>query len=137
MRPRFSLAGSDHTRRCRGIGLALAAVIAVFAAQYWAVRATNFGGVDEWLYIDLSSRGVLGIPYANRPLVLLGTTVASKIWPDDLRSYWLVHGLYLCLAACLTTLLARRILPDDDHREARLDAVVARERGRFLRDFLG
>jgi hypothetical protein len=83
----------------------------VFAAQYWAVRATNFGGVDEWLYIDLSSRGVLGIPYANRPLVLLGTTVASKIWPHDLRSYWLVHGLYLCLAACLTTLLARRILP--------------------------
>ena len=106
-------AGAEPTGATRlGLALALVTVIVVFFAQYSWVRSTNFGGVDEWLYIDLSSRGVLSIPYANRPLVLLWTTIAATAWPHDLASYWLFHGLYLCLAACLTTLLTRRLVPE-------------------------
>ncbi len=91
--------------------LGLVAVAAVFWIGYAAVRPTNFGGADEWLLIDLSSRGNLDFPYANRPLVLLWTTIAAQAWPNELRSYWLFNGLYLCGAAFLTVLLTRRLLP--------------------------
>jgi hypothetical protein len=91
--------------------LTLAAVAAVFWTQWAWVRPTNFGGADEWLLIDLSSNRVLGFPYANRPLVLLWTTLASQSWPHDLRAYWLFNGLYLCGAALLTAVLARRLWP--------------------------
>ena len=91
--------------------LGLAAVAAVFWIGYAGVRPTNFGGADEWLLIDLGSRGVLDFPYANRPLVLLWTTIAAQAWPHDLRAYWLFNGLYLCGAAWLTTVLTRRLLP--------------------------
>jgi hypothetical protein len=89
----------------------LAAVAAVFWTQWLWVRPTNFGGSDEWLLIDLSSSRVLGFPYANRPLVLLWTTIASQSWPHDLRAYWLFNGLYLSGAAFLTAVLARRLWP--------------------------
>ncbi|MGD8895010.1 MAG: hypothetical protein PVJ73_03145 [Acidobacteriota bacterium] len=94
-----------------GLLLTLATIAAVFWTQWFWVRSTNFGGADEWLLIDLSSRGVLAFPYANRPLVLLWTTIASQSWPHDLRAYWLFSGLYLCGAAFLTTVLARRLWP--------------------------
>jgi hypothetical protein len=86
-------------------------VAAVFWIGYAAVRPTNFGGADEWLLIDLSSRGILDFPYANRPLVLLWTTIAAQVWPHELRSYWLFNGIYLCGVALLTALLTRRLLP--------------------------
>ena len=73
--------------------LGLVAVAAVFWIGYSAVLPTNFGGADEWLLIDLSSRGILDFPYANRPLVLLWTTIAAQAWPHELRSYWLFNGL--------------------------------------------
>ena len=91
--------------------IGLAAVAVVFWIGYAAVRPTNFGGADEWLLIDLSSRGVLEFPYANRPLNLLWTTIAAQAWPHELRSYWLFNGLYACGAAWLTALLTRRLLP--------------------------
>jgi hypothetical protein len=86
-------------------------VAAVFWTQWSWVRPTNFGGSDEWLLIDLSSNGVLEFPYANRPLVLLWTTLAAQSWAHDLRAYWLFNGLYLWGAALLTAVLARRLWP--------------------------
>src|SRR6185295_15786174 len=53
--------------------------LAIFGAHYAFVRPTNFGGMDEWLYIDLGSRGIQGIPYANRPLVLMWSTPAAVL----------------------------------------------------------
>ncbi len=105
------LGAAGRARTWRG-PLVLAAVMAVFWSSYAGVRPTNFGGSDEWLLIDLSSRGILDFPYANRPLVLLWTTIAARSWPDDIRAFWLFNGLYLCGAAGLTGLLARRLWPD-------------------------
>lgn len=98
----------------RGIaatGAALLALLAVFWSQFAWVRATNFGGMDEWLYISLSSRGVLGIPYANRPFVLLWTLPAALLRPHDLRSFYFVHAAYLTLTGWLLFLLLRRLCP--------------------------
>lgn len=95
-----------------GVVLALATVAAVFWVGYSQVRPTNFGGADEWLLIELASRGVVDFPYANRPLVLLWTAVAAHAWPDDLRAFWLFNGLYLVGAGWLTGLLTRRLFPD-------------------------
>jgi hypothetical protein len=91
--------------------LALPALLAVFWSQFAWVRCTNFGGTDEWLYISLASKGVLEIPYANRPFVLLWTLPAPLLWPHDLRGYYLVHTAYLCLSGWLLFLLLRRLDP--------------------------
>lgn len=110
MSPEHGATAARSSARWRP-ALGLAAVVGVFWIGYAGVRPTNFGGADEWLLIDLSSRGVLDFPYANRPLVLLWTTIAAQTWPHDLRAYWLFNGLYLCGAAWLTTVLTRRLLP--------------------------
>lgn len=94
-----------------GFVLGLLAAAVVFWIGYSRVRPTNFGGSDEWLLIDLSSRWILDFPYANRPLVLLWTTLAAQSWPHELRSYWLFNGLYLSGAAYLTALLTHRLVP--------------------------
>ena len=39
----------------------LLAVGAVLASEFYWVRATNFGGVDEWLYLSLNSRGIVAL----------------------------------------------------------------------------
>jgi hypothetical protein len=100
------------TGRRRGAGMtALLGVAAVFWAQYVWVRPTNFSGADEWLCIDLASRGALAVPYANRPLVFLWTALAARAWPHHLGGYWLVHGLYLMGAGLLSGWLAGRLVP--------------------------
>jgi hypothetical protein len=106
--------------------LLLAALTAavVFGIGYAAVRPTNFGGADEWLLVDLASRGVLGVPYANRPLVLLWHVVPAYLWPHDLRAFWAFAGLYLALAGGLTTVLAGRLAPHS-HRLALLAGTFA------------
>lgn len=106
-RPPAAAAG----RRIVATGSALLALLAVFWSQFAWVRATNFGGMDEWLYISLSSRGVLGIPYANRPFVLLWTLPAAFLRPHDLRSFYFVHAAYLTLTGWLLFLLLRRLCP--------------------------
>ena len=90
---------------------AFAGILAVFASQFAWVRPTNFGGMDEWLYISLASRGVLDIPYANRPFVLLWTVPAAVLRPHDLWSFYLVHAAYLTLSGWLLFLLVRRLSP--------------------------
>jgi hypothetical protein len=88
--------------------LAIGAV--AFLQQAW-VSPTNFGGADEWLYLDLSSRGILGIPYANRPLVLLWQAPPARLLPGDLRGFWLFTTLYLAVTGVLTAWLALRLAP--------------------------
>lgn len=89
-------------------GLAVASVLA--AQQAW-VSASNFHGADEWLGIELASRGVVGVPYANRPLVFLWLAVAQRVWPDDLAAYWAFTSLAFLATGLLTAWLAIRILP--------------------------
>jgi hypothetical protein len=101
---------ADGLGRGRSL-LLLGGLLAVLWSQFAWVRATNFGGTDEWLYIALASKRVLEIPYANRPFVLLWTVPAALIWPHDLRAYYLVHTTYLCLSGCLLFLLLRRLDP--------------------------
>jgi hypothetical protein len=90
------------------IGLTIGAVVLI--QQAW-VSPANFGGADEWLLLDLCSRGILGIPYANRPLVLLWQTPAAALLPGDLRGFWLLTTLYLGATGALTAWLALRLAP--------------------------
>jgi hypothetical protein len=108
----------------RSTALALAGLLGVFAAGYAVVSPTNFSGWDEWLVIDLTSRGTIALPYENRPLSLLFNLPGSLLTPDGLRGFWLVHGLYLWVAAASVFLLARRLCPGED-RLAVLAAAVA------------
>ena len=91
----------------------LLALVVVFGAHYAFVRPTNFGGMDEWLCIDLESRGILGIPYANRPLVLIWALPAAVLWPHSVWAYWALHGLWLVLGAWCFALLVRRLVPSE------------------------
>jgi hypothetical protein len=86
-------------------------VIAVFWCGWAFVSPRNFGGYDEWLIVDLVSRGIVGVPYANRPLVLLWAVPPAWAMPHDLRSYHLFEGLYLCGAGLLSLALGLRLLP--------------------------
>jgi hypothetical protein len=103
--------GGEERGGRRRLLLAAATAAVVFGIGYAVVRPTNFGGADEWLLVDLASRGVLGIPYANRALVLLWQVVPAFLWPHDLRAFWAFNGLYLALAAVLTAALAARLAP--------------------------
>jgi len=78
--------------------------------QVW-VSPANFGGADEWLLLDLSSRGILGVPYANRPLVLLCQAPPARLMSGDLRGFWLFTTLYFASTGALTSWLALRLAP--------------------------
>ena len=93
-------------RAALSIALTIGAVALV--QQAW-VSPTNFGGADEWLLLDLSSRGILGIPYANRPLVLLWQALPANLLPGDLRGFWLLTTLAFAATGALTAWLAVRL----------------------------
>ena len=110
------MSSAPFLRAPSGAGPALpfsvaAGIACVFWAQQSWVRSTNFSGADEWLCLDLVSRGVLGVPYADRPLVFLWTAIPATICPNHLGAYWLAHGLYLMGAGLLAGWLAGRIVP--------------------------
>jgi hypothetical protein len=86
-------------------------VFAVTLAQQSWVSATNFGGADEWLVLDLASRGVHGVPYANRPLVLLWQAPPALLFPGDLRGFWLFACLYIASTGALVAWLVVRLTP--------------------------
>ena len=96
--------------RRAALWIALTIGVVALVQQAW-VSPTNFGGADEWLLLDLASRGVLGIPYANRPLVLLWQAPAAGLFPGDLRGFWLLVTLYLAATGALTSWLALRLAP--------------------------
>ena len=109
-----------RTRSRRLAWCACLATAAVVAAQQAWVSASNFQGNDEWLGIELGSRGIVGVPYANRPLVFLWQALAQRAWPDDLRAYWAFTSLAFVATGWLTAWLTRRLLP-----RAPLVAVLA------------
>jgi len=75
------------------------------------VAATNFSGYDEWLYVSLSSQGIIDYPFENRPVVYLWRLPPALIWPHSLAAYYAAHGLYLVLTASLVFALVRRLVP--------------------------
>jgi hypothetical protein len=95
-------------------------VVAVTLAQQVWVSPTNFGGADEWLVLDLASRGIHGVPYANRPLVLVWQAPPALLFPGDLRGFWLFACLYFAATGVLVGWLALRLAPGQ-----RLLAVLA------------
>jgi hypothetical protein len=109
-RPAATDARVVSARGLSGLGI-LFALLVVFVPQYAQVRPTNFGGMDEWLLVDLASRGILSIPYAHRPLVLLWTAPAALLWPHSLWAYYVAHGAWLLFGAWALALIVRRLVP--------------------------
>jgi hypothetical protein len=102
--------GAGHPRGGLAVGLALLALV---WSQFAWVRATNFGGFDEWLIFSLSSRGLVSLPYANRPLNLIWTVPGWWLSPNGLLGYHVLHVTYLALAGLALFWLVRRLLPRD------------------------
>jgi hypothetical protein len=98
--------------RCLPKGvIVLLALGAVTASQFATVPWTNFGGVDEWLYLSLNSRGIVSFPHSNRPLTLLWSLPGFLLTPDRFAGYLAMHVLYLLLGAWLTWQIVRRVEP--------------------------
>jgi hypothetical protein len=95
-----------------GAGALALVILGLFWIPFAGVRPSNFGGTDDWVVIDLVSRGIVDFPHANRPLNLVWTLPAPLLMPDDLRGFWLVYGLYLSLGGLVVFALGRSLLPD-------------------------
>jgi hypothetical protein len=93
------------------MGWAVLGILAVFASQFAWIRATNFGGADEWLVIDLTSRGIIDFSYANRPYVLLWGWLPALVAPHRLEAFHLAHAAYLALSGVIVYLVCRRLAP--------------------------
>jgi hypothetical protein len=103
----------------------LLGVYGIFWAQFSLVRADNFGGIDEWMILSLVSRGVIDIPYANRPLGLLFNLPVTFFPAHLLPASLLLHAHYLVLAGLLTSLLLLRLAPDRPDRALLAGAFTA------------
>jgi hypothetical protein len=90
---------------------ALLALAAVAASQFAWVSATNFGGVDEWVYLSLNTHHIFTFPHSNRPFALLWPWPAVLLAPQGFGGYFVVHVAYLTLAAWLTWAIVRRLAP--------------------------
>ena len=90
-----------------GIGLVVFAQLAV-------VAPTNFGGYDEWLIVQLTSSGLVSIPYAERPLELVWDLPAALLFPHRLAAYLGLHGVYLWLTGVLVWWLFARLAPGQE-----------------------
>ncbi len=101
----------------------LLAVGAVLASEFYWVRSTNFGGVDEWLYLSLNSQGIVAFPHSNRPLALMWSQPGVWLAPYSFHGYFLLHAAYLALGAGLVFLICRRLTPN--RRLALLAGVFA------------
>ncbi len=109
-------AGEAHVASSRGAAWRvnarmLVVVYLTFWAQFAWVKSTNFEGFDEWLLLSLTSRGIVSMPHANRPLQLIWHLPAAAIDPFNLTISWLLHGHYMALSGCLLVLILRRLLP--------------------------
>ena len=91
--------------------LVAVALALVFGAGFSAVRSTNFGGYDEWLVASLTSQGIVGFPYANRPLALAWALPGALGLPSTLAGYRLAHAAWLFLAGLAVFALVRRLAP--------------------------
>jgi hypothetical protein len=98
----------------RQIVLAAIALGAILVTQTSLMSRTNFTGFDEWLMIDLISKGIADIPYANRPFELLWL-LPAKLGPHTLTPYVVLHAVYSLLGGWLVFLLCRRLVPGRPH----------------------
>jgi hypothetical protein len=89
----------------------LLGLLALFASQFAVVKPTNFGGADEWLFLWLGAHGILGSPYANRPLNFLFTTPGALVTPYGFAGYYWLYVSYLVLAGWLVFALVRCVAP--------------------------
>jgi len=92
--------------------MAMAVLTAVWASQFAWVSPTNFSGTDEWLYLSLTSRGIIDFPHTQRPLTLLWT-LPGALLRHRFVGFHLVDGAYLLLSGWLVFLIARRLAPGD------------------------
>jgi len=103
-----SSASFSVTRQLLAAGLLLGAVL---LSQLPLVKSTNFYGYDEWTVLTLVQRGILDIPYTNRPLALLWALPASRLWPWTFEAFATSYWIYLGLNALLVLWIARRLTP--------------------------
>jgi len=89
----------------------LGGLLAVLWSQFAWVRATNFGGYDEWLDISLATRGIINFPQANRPWVLFWHLPAALLRPHSLGAYHFTFVLYFMLTGWTVFALCRRLSP--------------------------
>ena len=81
-------------------------------SQLLWVPPTNFGGLDEWLDLELTGRGIVSVPYAYRPLGLIWPVPASLLGPAyGFAAFRLLYAIYALLTAALVFGIARRLLP--------------------------
>ena len=90
---------------------ALAGIALLLVAQVAWVSPTNFSGYDEWLFISLTTRGLISYPYENRPVVYLWHLPPSLLWPHSINAYYVAHHTYILFIGWLTFALVRRIAP--------------------------
>jgi hypothetical protein len=67
------------------------------------------------LVIDLTHRGILSLPYQNRPFSLAFTLPGSFLSPHGLWGFFLVHALYLAGSAIIVCSIVRRLSPGQEH----------------------
>jgi hypothetical protein len=85
-------------------------LLLLWSAFAW-VKPTNFGGYDEWFVVDLTSRGIIDFPYANRPYVFVWALPAALLLPHTLWGYLLLHTAYLYGSGLVLLALCRRLAP--------------------------
>ena len=91
--------------------LAALALAAVWATQFALLAPTNFTRTDEWLYVSLTSRGIVDCPHMQRPLALLWA-LPGALLPHRFIGFHLTDGVYVLLSGWLVFLLARRLSGD-------------------------
>ena len=91
--------------------LAALGLPALFWIQVAWVPPTNFYGFDDWTLHYLVSRGIIDIPYANRPLELFWELPARWLAPHSFMAYLVLYAAYACLSSWCVFLLCRRLLP--------------------------
>lgn len=97
------------TRSTLVVGLVLAGV---WATQFAWIAPTNFTPTDEWLYVSLTSRGIVDCPHMQRPLALLWA-LPGALLPHRFVGFHLTDGAYVLLTGGLVFLLARRLAAGD------------------------
>jgi len=91
--------------------LAALALAAVWATQFGLLAPTNFTRTDEWLYVSLTSRGIVDCPHMQRPLALLWA-LPGALLRHRFIGFHLTDGAYVLLSGALVFLLARRLSGD-------------------------
>jgi hypothetical protein len=94
-----------------GTALFLAVLAGLLGVQVAWIPATNFGGFDEWVMLDLSSRGIMDVAYANRPFGLLWLLPGPLIAPHSFAPFGLLFFVYLVSASFLLRRLCLGLVP--------------------------